>query len=116
MPLGVDANGPPIQYESFAVVMLLEALNFGARIFSQRATTKNGEAELYRKLSWVFVAADFLLIVAGVRLTGGLHSPIWVVTFVVVSGETVLEGMREAVITRLSACVALFLGTVPLPP
>jgi signal transduction histidine kinase len=114
--LGVDADGPKVRYGPFALVMLLEALNFGGRIFAQRTTTKSGEVRIYRKLSWIFVAADFLLIVAGVRLTGGLHSPIWVVTFVVVSGETVLEGMREAVITRLSACVALFLGTVPLPP
>lgn len=114
--LGVDASVPPIRYGPFAVVMLLEGINLGGRILGQRWRARVGETPLSRQLSWVFVAADFLLIVAGVRLTGGLHSPIWVVTFVVVSGETVLEGMREAIITRTSACIALFLGTVPLPP
>jgi signal transduction histidine kinase len=114
--LGVDAQKPPIQVRAFLLVMVLEGMNLFARFTLQRQRVRTGEKPLYRLLGWLFVVADFLLIVAGVRLTGGLDSPIWVVTFVVVSGETVLEGLREAVLTRLSACIALFLGTVPLPP
>lgn len=114
--LGVDPTGPPIRLGPFLLVMALEGINLFARFTIQRQRVRTGEKPLYRLLGWLFVAADFLLIVAGVRLSGGLASPIWVVTFVVVSGETVLEGLKEAVLTRLSACVALFLGTVPLPP
>jgi signal transduction histidine kinase len=114
--LGVDPQGPPVRLGPFLLVMALEGMNLFARFMIQRQRVRTGEKPLYRLLGWLFVAADFLLIVAGVRLTGGLESPIWVVTFVVVSGETVLEGMREAILTRLSACIALFLGTVPLPP
>jgi signal transduction histidine kinase len=47
---------------------------------------------------------------------GGLHSAIWVMMFVVLSGETLLENRMEATITRSAACVALFFGTVPTPP
>ncbi len=114
--LGIDPKGPPVRLWPFLIVMALEGANLFARFSLQRVRARTGEIPLYRTLGWLFVALDFLLIVAGVRLTGGMESPIWVVTFVVVSGETVLEGLKEAVITRLSACVALFLGTVPLPP
>ena len=113
--VGVDPDGPPIRLGPFLMVMGIEALNLAGRNFLQRRRAR-GEDRFYRRSGWLFVAVDFLLIVAGIRLTGALESPLWVVAFVVVSGETVLEGMRVAVITRVSACVALFFGTVPLPP
>lgn len=115
--LGIDRAAPPVALGPFLLVLALAAVNLAARIRVARIRTEAGAgASPYTHLGWLCGAIDFLLIVAGLRFTGGLHSAVWAVAFVVVSGETVLERKREAVITRLGACVALGLGTLPLPP
>lgn len=67
------------------------------------------------KVGWIFAFIDFSCIVLGLRFTGALQSPLWVVTFVVVAGETILEDRLVATLTRLVACIALLIGTLPTP-
>lgn len=112
--LGVDRGAPPIQFGPFLAVMGLAAANLGIRNVVSRRRHRGGmAAQLYRRLGWVFASIDFASIALGLRFTGGLESAIWVVSFVVIAGETVLESRREATITRAAACGAILLGTLP---
>jgi signal transduction histidine kinase len=109
-----DVPGVPLG--PFLAVLALAALNLLLRIgTSGRRERRPDRIAVPLRLSWVFVACNLLLVAAGLRLTGGLQSPIWSVMFVVVAGETVLESKREATITRLGVCLAMVLGTAPWP-
>lgn len=114
---GVGASGPPIQLEAFLGVLALAAINLGLRNAVALRRNSGGIAStVYHKLGWLFVTIDLASIAAGLRFSGGLHSSIWVIAFVVLAGETLLENRVEATITRSGACLALFLGTIPTPP
>ena len=112
-----DADVPPIQLGRFLGVLTLAAVNLGIRNWSALRRDSGGIARtVYHKLGWLFVTIDLICISAGLRFSGGLHSAIWIVAFVVLAGETLLENRVEATITRSGACLALFLGTIPTPP
>lgn len=116
--LGVDPGAEPIRFWPFVAVLAVAAINLVVRNRFSAARRRKGSAPSDRQggpVGAVFVAVDFITIVAGLRFTGGIASAVWVVSFVVLAGETVLERRREAAITRLAACVAIFLGTIPLP-
>ncbi len=116
---GVDPQAAPVRLAPFVGVLGVAAANlvlrnrYSAKLRASRETPPDRQSG---PLGWLFVAVDFLTIVAGLRWSGGLHSAVWVVSFVVLAGETVLERRREATITRLAACVAILFGTIPLPP
>lgn len=113
---GVDASAPPVQLEPFLATIGLAALNLGVRNWASARRDHGGMAtRVYYGLGWMFVTLDLVCIALGLRFSGGLHSAIWVVAFVVLAGETLLENRMEATITRSGACLALFLGTVPSP-
>ncbi|MFM7321471.1 MAG: hypothetical protein ACKO5K_08115, partial [Armatimonadota bacterium] len=116
--IGVDRLAAPIRFWPFVAVLAVAAINLVARNRYSAWRRKEGYVPSDRQggpLGVVFVAIDFITIVAGLRFTGGLGSAVWVISFVVLAGETVLERRREAAITRLAACVAIFFGTIPLP-
>jgi signal transduction histidine kinase len=117
--LGVDPDAAPLRLLPFVGVLAVAAANLILRNRYSAAMRAKQLAPPDRQggpMGWIFVAVDFLTIVAGLRFSGGLHSAVWVVSFVVLAGETVLERRREAAITRLAACIAIFFGTIPLPP
>jgi len=117
--IGVDPDAAPLRLWPFVGVLGVAAANLILRNRYSAALREKELAPPDRQggpMGWLFVAVDFLTIVAGLRFSGGLHSAVWVISFVVLAGETVLERRREAAITRLAACVAIFFGTVPLPP
>ena len=113
---GVDTHAPPIQLKPFVAVLVLAAANLGVRNWASARRDQAGIASrAYYGLGWLFVSLDLISIALGLRFSGGLDSAIWVVAFVVLAGETLLENRIEASITRSGACLALFLGTVPSP-
>lgn len=114
---GVDTSAPPVQIGPFLGILTLAAVNLGIRNWASARRDRGGIAHrVYYSIGWLFVSIDLLSIAIGLRVSGGLHSAIWVVAFVVLAGETLLENRVEATITRSGACLALFLGTVPTPP
>ena len=113
---GVNASGPPVYFVPLLGVMAVVAGNLVIRKFvSLRMAKGRHRASMARAVTWFFVGVDFLSIIIGLRLSGGQHSPLWVVTFVVVTGETILEGRLVAGITRVMACIAVVAGTLLLP-
>jgi signal transduction histidine kinase len=96
--------------------MLCVLLVASTNLVLRKALSANlGSASKPKYAGWIFAAVDFGCIVMGLRFTGALYSPLWVVTFVVVAGETILEDRLVAALTRLVACIALLLGTLPTP-
>lgn len=113
---GIDPSAPPVQLERFLFVIALAMVNLVVRNWASARRDQEGiAAQVYYSLGWLFVSIDFICIALGLRFSGGLDSAIWVVAFVVLAGETLLENRVEATITRSAACLALFLGTVPSP-
>lgn len=116
--LGIDRDAAPIRFWPFLTVIAVASVNLALRNRYSAHRRHRESIPTDRQsgpLSWVFVGVDFATIVAGLRFSGGVHSAIWVVSFVVLAGETVLERRREATITRFAACAAILLGTIPLP-
>jgi signal transduction histidine kinase len=113
---GVDQQVPPVQIRPFLGVLALATANLAVRNWASARRDQGGIAtRAYYSLGWFFVSMDLICIALGLRFSGGLQSAIWVVAFVVLAGETLLENRIEATITRSGACLALFLGTVPSP-
>ena len=109
---GFDANAPKISFIPMLCVLIVGATNLSLRT----AVSTHFVAQRPKiKVGWIFALVDFTCIVLGLRFTGGLHSPLWIVTFVVVAGETILENRLVATVTRSIACSALMLGTLPTP-
>ncbi|MFM7186988.1 MAG: sensor histidine kinase [Armatimonadota bacterium] len=109
---GFDSKAPAVSFVPMLCVLLVASTN----LFLRKAFSANVKyASNPKYAGWVFAAVDFACIVMGLRLTGALYSPLWVVTFVVVAGETILEDRLVAALTRLVACIALLLGTLPTP-
>lgn len=107
-----DSKAPSVSFVPMLCVLVVASTNLVLR----RALSG-----VYRKtrkpfyLGWIFAAVDFSCIVMGLRFTGALDSPLWIVSFVVVAGETILEDRIVAALTRLVACIALLVGTLPTP-
>lgn len=109
---GFDAKAPDVSFVPMLCVILVAGTNLSLR---KALARENRESARRFKVGWVFAFVDFTCIVLGLRFTGALQSPLWVVTFVVVAGETILEDRLVATLTRLVACIALMLGTLPTP-
>jgi signal transduction histidine kinase len=109
---GFDAKAPQISFVPMLCVLVVAATNLSLR---KAVSTYSGKKRQRIKVGWIFAFVDFTCIVLGLRFTGSLFSPLWVVTFVVVAGETILEDRFVATVTRLIACIALLLGTLPTP-
>ncbi len=87
--LGVDPDAAPLRLLPFVGVLAVAAANLILRNRYSAAMRAKQLAPPDRQggpMGWVFVAVDFL------------------------------ERRREAAITRLAACIAIFFGTIPLPP
>lgn len=109
---GFDSKAPAVLFVPMLCILLVASTNLVLR----KAFSSSRESSVKPKYAgWVFAAVDFACIVMGLRFTGALYSPLWVVTFVVVAGETILEDRLVAALTRLVACIALLLGTLPTP-
>jgi hypothetical protein len=94
---GVDTQAPPIQLKPFMAVLVLAAVNLGVRNWASARRDQAGIASrAYYGLGWLFVSLDLISIALGLRFSGGLDSAIWVVAFVVLAGETLLENRIEA--------------------
>lgn len=109
---GFDSKAPAVMFVPMLCVLLVASTNL---VLRRALSSALGATSKPKYAGWVFAAVDFACIVMGLRLTGALHSPLWVVTFVVVAGETILESRLVAALTRLVACIALLLGTLPTP-
>lgn len=109
---GFDSKAPAVLFVPMLCVLLVASTNL---VLRKAFSTTHGSTLKPKYAGWVFVAVDFACIVMGLRFTGALYSPLWVVTFVVVAGETILENRLVAALTRLIACIALLLGTLPTP-
>lgn len=109
---GFDSGAPAVLFVPMLCVLFVASTNL---VLRKAFSTSIRSSSKLAYAGWVFAAIDFGCIVMGLRLTGALYSPLWVVTFVVVAGETILEGRLVATLTRLVACLALLLGTLPTP-
>lgn len=109
---GFDSKAPAVLFVPMLCVLLVASTNL---VLRKAFSAALGSASKPKYAGWVFAAVDFACIVMGLRFTGALYSPLWVVTFVVVAGETILEDRLVAALTRLVACIALLLGTLPTP-
>lgn len=67
------------------------------------------------RFGWVHTAIDLMLVSATVRVTGGAASSIWLLFFVIVVAESVLEASASARWVRFGVAVALLAAMVPLP-
>jgi signal transduction histidine kinase len=109
---GFDSKAPDVSFFPMLGILVIAAGNLLLRRAMSGASVASNRKI---KLGWIFALVDFSCIVLGLRLTGALYSPLWIVTFVVVAGETILEDRLVAALTRLVACIALLLGTLPTP-
>jgi signal transduction histidine kinase len=110
-PILPDASVYPIW---FLIVMVLAITNLALRSWAGvRREQHTLSQEAYYRLGWVFVSVEMCLIIAGLRLTGEIFSSLWLVSFVVVVGETLMAKRDEALIIRWVACTAIVMGTAP---
>ncbi|MDX1933112.1 MAG: sensor histidine kinase [Capsulimonadales bacterium] len=108
-------DSPPVDTFPFLIVLLLETCNLAARSYDRFRRDRTGEPEGVRRrpFSWTFVTVDLILVAAGLRYTGGFHSPLWVVIFLIGIAETLLAPAAEAYLVRYGAILSLLLGTFP---
>ncbi|GAB4453760.1 MAG: hypothetical protein OHK0029_07160 [Armatimonadaceae bacterium] len=107
---------PPIDLKPFLVVLILACTNLGLRSY-ERFRREQDSIMVQRHLyGWIFVTVDLVLIAAGLRFTGGLESPLWVVLFLVGVSETILTTWGEAHVILGFGIAALLFGTFPFPP
>jgi signal transduction histidine kinase len=109
-----DPIDPPVYLLWFMIVMVLAITNLAMRSWAGvRKEQHTLEPSFYYALGWVFVSVEMCLIVAGLRLTGDIFSSLWLISFVVVVGETLMAKREEALIIRWVACTAIVMGTAP---
>lgn len=105
-----------VQEGPFFMVLFLAILNLSFRSWASVQRRKRGlPSAFYERLGWLFVTVDLVLIALGLRFTGGIHSPLWIVMFVVVTAETILASPKETSLIRLGAALALIAGSLPFP-
>lgn len=113
---GADPNAPPLRIGPFLSILLLAAANLAVRSWFALHRGSPGERPTHDTRGWIFTVLDLLLIALGLRATGGVDSPLWIVLFVVVVAETIIVAAdREAYLVRLAAFLALVAGTLPYP-
>jgi signal transduction histidine kinase len=106
---------PPIQLGQFLFVLLIAAANLAFRSWERVRRDRDPEHRRHPGLGWLFVTVDLVLITAGLRVTGGIASPLWVVVFLVGVAETVLANPADAHLIQYGAIFALVVGTLPQP-
>ena len=105
-----SGDGPlRVSAPQFAVVLLLATVNLALR--SASSLRRHRGSAFDGRVSGVFTFFDFLLIAAGLRVTGGIDSPLWIVLFLVVVAETILAPRTEAHRIYWGAGAALLAGT-----
>jgi signal transduction histidine kinase len=105
---------PKIDIIPFSLILVLGAVNLACRSY-ERMKRKAGREDRHNAIGWVFVVVDFLLISLGLRFTGGLESPLWVLLFLVGVAETILTAPGEAHLIMAFGALALLCGTLPVP-
>lgn len=105
---------PPIDVIPFVCVLVLGVVNLACRSV-ERMNRQKGDDTRHNVSGWVFVVVDFVLISAGLRLTGGIASPLWVLLFLVGVAETILTASEEAHLILAFGVLALLCGTFPIP-
>lgn len=106
---------PEIQTGAFLFILLLATINLSCRSWERNKRTKPPDTQRQRSWGWLFLAVDLILIIAGLRVTGGTESPLWVVLFLVGVSETILTTSGEAHLILAFGIIALVLGTFPIP-
>ena len=114
--IGPYTDAEAVHEGPFLAVLFLAILNLSFRSWASVKRKQHGlQSPFYARLGWLFVSVDLLLIALGLRFTGEIHSPLWIVMFVVVTAETILASPRETSLIRLGASLALIAGTLPFP-
>jgi signal transduction histidine kinase len=112
---GRVASTPTIQPGPFFVVLLLAAANLAFRSWERVRRDRTPDHRPSVGLGWLFVTVDLILITAGLRVTGGIASPLWVVIFLVGVAETILANPADAHLIQYGTIFALIVGTLPQP-
>ena len=112
---GIIPGAAPVQAVPFFLIVALAAINLAFRTGDRVKRERRQNARRSAAYGWVFVTCDLILITVGLRFSGGLESPLWVVLFLVGLAETVLASSEEANLIRYGSILALILGTLPLP-
>jgi signal transduction histidine kinase len=107
---------PAIQIKPFLFILLAATVNLGIRSYERVRRELNPHPVRSLILGWVFVTVDMMLVTLGLRFTGGLASPLWVVMFLIGVAETLLTTTWEANLIRGAGVLALILGTLPSTP
>lgn len=113
--LGVDPQGPPLYLMPFLSVLAAAVANLSVRSWVALSHNIRQNTRRYNHLGWLFVSLDLTLVALGLRATGGMNSPLWLVLFVVVVAETIMASRAEANVIRVCAAAALLGGTIPVP-
>ncbi|MES2461175.1 MAG: ATP-binding protein [Armatimonadota bacterium] len=114
--IGPNPAAEGVREGPFFAVLFAAILNLSVRSWASVQRRKGGlRTPFYGKLGWLFVTVDLALIALGLRFTGGIHSPLWIVMFVVVTAETILASPKETSLIRMGAALALIGGTLPFP-
>lgn len=108
--IGVGGPLPVAHLAGFYAVIGVAALNLGARSLAALARSRGRIFD--DRLGWIFTAVDLACVAAGVRLTGGADSGLWIVLFVLVVAETILSPRNEAWLVRWAAGISLVAGTL----
>jgi signal transduction histidine kinase len=107
---------PPVALPSFLLVLVFAAINLGFRSVERVQRKRRPNSQRQATFGWIFVSVELVLIAAGLRLTGGIESPLWVVLFLVGVSETILTTSGEAHLILAFGIAALLFGTFPIPP
>jgi signal transduction histidine kinase len=106
---------PPIQLGPFLVILLIAAGNLAFRSWERVRRDRDPEHRRSPGRGWLFVTVDLILITAGLRVTGGIASPLWVVIFLVGVAETILANPADAHLIQYGTIFTLIIGTLPQP-
>lgn len=104
-----------IQPLPFFIVVGLAAVNLFFRTMEYVRRQHLGGIRRSAKYGGLFVTVDLILVIAGLRYSGGIDSPLWVALFLVGLAETVLASPNESRLIRYVTVLALILGTMPYP-
>ncbi len=107
---GVGGPLPVAHLAGFYAVIGVAALNLSGRSLAALARSRGRVFD--DRLGWIFTVVDLACVAAGVRLTGGADSGLWIVLFVLVVAETILSPRNEAWLVRWAAGISLVAGTL----
>ena len=104
-----------IQPGPFFTVVGLAAVNLFFRTLEYIRRQRVGQVRRSAGYGGLFVTVDLILVILGLRYSGGIDSPLWVALFLVGLAETVLAPLNESRLIRYGTALALILGTMPYP-